>query len=204
MRACHAWAAWSWPPAWVAASARARASRTSLPAAGQDKLLRPLLGTPVLEHTLSALPPDLLNVVVVTRSAAVEALCGRVRVRCVRHEGACQSDTIRQGLRALGGPPGCLFVPGDQPLLTEGSVRALVGEYQRHPGSIVRLPSEDLPALAALEGDQGGSALLARREELGRRVRLVEATHELEVADIDTRDDLERVEGLVRDWEELL
>ena len=136
-----------------------------------------------------------------SRSAAVEALCGRVRVRCVRHEGACQSDTIRQGLRALGGPPGCLFVPGDQPLLTEGSVRALVGEYQRRP---ILWPSEDLPALAALEGDQGGSALLARREELGRRVRLVEATHELEVADIDTRDDLERVEGLVRDWEELL
>ncbi len=189
---------------------------SSLPKAGEDKLLRPLLGTPVLEHTLTSLPADLLNVVVVTRSAAVEALCGRVRVRCVRHEGPFQSDTIRQGLRALGGPPGCLFVPGDQPLLTEKSVRALVGEYQHHPGSIVRLswhgvpaspilwPSEDLPALAALEGDMGGSALLARREELGRRVRLVEATHELEVADVDTREDLERIEGLVRDWEELL
>lgn len=90
------------------------------------------------------------------------------------------------------------------------------GEYQLHPGSIVRLawrgipaspilwPSEDLPALAALEGDAGGSALLARREELGRRVRLVEATHELEVADVDTPDDLERIETLVRDWEELV
>lgn len=188
----------------------------ALPAADEDKLLRPLLGVPVLQHTLASLPADVLNVVVVTRSEAVEGLCEDLGVRCVRHAGAYQSDTIRQGLRALSGVPGCLFVPGDQPMVTEASVRALVGEYQLHPGSIVRLawrgvpaspilwPSEDLPALAALEGDAGGSALLARREELGRRVRLVEATHELEVADVDTPDDLERIETLVRDWEELV
>ena len=188
----------------------------ALPAADEDKLLRPLLGVPVLQHTLASLPADVLNVVVVTRSEAVEGLCEDLGVRCVRHAGAYQSDTIRQGLRALSGVPGCLFVPGDQPMVTEASVRALVGEYQLHPGSIVRLawrgvpaspilwPSEDLPALAALEGDAGGSALLVRREELGRRVRLVEATHELEVADVDTPDDLERIETLVRDWEELV
>lgn len=188
----------------------------ALPGADEDKLLQPLLGVPVLQHTLASLPADVLNVVVVTRSEAVEGLCEDLGVRCVRHAGARQSDTIRQGLRALSGVPGCLFVPGDQPMVTEASVRALVGEYQLHPGSIVRLawrgvpaspilwPSEDLPALAALEGDAGGSALLARREELGRRVRLVEATHELEVADVDTPDDLERIESMVRDWEELV
>lgn len=192
------------------------AETDALPGADEDKLLQPLLGVPVLQHTLASLPADVLNVVVVTRSEAVEGLCEDLGVRCVRHAGAHQSDTIRQGLRALSGVPGCLFVPGDQPMVTEASVRALVGEYQLHPGSIVRLawrgvpaspilwPSEDLPALAALEGDAGGSALLARREELGRRVRLVEATHELEVADVDTPDDLERIETLVRDWEELV
>lgn len=192
------------------------AETDALPGADEDKLLQPLLGVPVLQHTLASLPADVLNVVVVTRSEAVEGLCEDLGVRCVRHAGAHQSDTIRQGLRALSGVPGCLFVPGDQPMVTEASVRALVGEYQLHPGSIVRLawrgvpaspilwPSEDLPALAALEGDAGGSALLARREELGRRVRLVEATHELEVADVDTPDDLERIESMVRDWEELV
>ena len=189
---------------------------STLPGADEDKLLQPLLGVPVLQHTLSALPADALDVVVVTRSEAVEKLCANLGVHCVRHAGAFQSDTIRQGLRALAGVPGCLFVPGDQPMLREESVRSLVGEYQLHPGSIVRLawrgapaspilwPSEDLPALAALEGDSGGSALLARREELGRRVRLVEATHELETADVDTPADLERIESMVRDWEELV
>ena len=174
---------------------------------GANKLVEPLAGVPVLERTLSALPDDLLDVVVVTRHDVVEELCGTVSVRCVRHAGPLQSDTIREGLKALPGVPGCLFVPGDQALLSEPSVRALVKEFQLHPGSIVRLgwrgvpaspilwPSEELPALAAMEGDEGGSALLARRQELGVRVRLVEAARETEVRDVDTREDLGALEA---------
>lgn len=182
---------------------------------GANKLVEPLEGVPVLERTLSALPDDLLDVVVVTRSAEVEELCGTVGVRCVRHAGAHQSDTVREGLKALPGVSACLFVPGDQPLLTEASVRALVGDFQLHPGSIVRLawhgvpaspilwPSEELPALAALEGETGGSSLLSRRVELGVRVRLVEAGSELETKDVDTREDLAALEAALRakgDW----
>ena len=174
---------------------------------GANKLVEPLAGVPVLERTLAALPDDLLDVVVVTRHDEVEELCGTVGVRCVRHELPLQSDTVRVGLKALPGIAGCLFVPGDQPLLREESVRAIVEDFQRHPGSIVRLgwrgapaspilwPSEELPALAALEGDAGGSALLAKRQELGVRVRIVEAQSELEVRDCDTREDLARLEA---------
>lgn len=174
---------------------------------GANKLVEPLAGVPVLERTLAALPDDLLDIVVVTRNAEVEELCETVGVRCARHEGPLQSDTVREGLKRLPGVAGCLFVPGDQALLGEQSVRALVREFQRHPGSIVRLgwhgvpaspilwPSEELPALAAMQGDTGGSALLARRQELGVRVRVVEAAHELEIVDVDTREDLERLEA---------
>lgn len=177
---------------------------------GSQKLVEPLVGVPVLERTLSALPDDLLDIVVVTRSEEVEELCETVGVRCVLHSGSHQSDTIREGLKALPGVPACLFVPGDQPLLREESVRALVADFQTHPGSIVRLgwhgspaspilwPNEELPALAALEGDQGGSALLARRQELGVRVRVVEAQSELEIHDVDTREDLEPLEAALR------
>ena len=55
-----------------------------------------------------------------------------------------------------------------------------------------------MPSLAALEGDTGGSALLARRQELGVRVRVVEAARELEVQDVDTREDLELLESALR------
>ena len=172
-----------------------------------EKLVAPLAGVPVLERTLSALPADLLDVVVVTRWDAVEGLCARRGVRCVRADGPNKSDTVRAGLAALGSPAGCLFVTGDQPLLREGSVRAVVAELVREPGAIVRLawegrpggpvlwPQDTLDGLASLAGDAGGTVLLAGRAELERRVRLAEAADEWELADVDTRDDLARLEA---------
>ena len=179
-----------------------------------EKLLAPLAGVPVLERTLSALPADLLDVVVVTRWPGVEALCERLDVRCVRAGGPLKSDTVRAGLEALGRRAGCLFVTGDQPLLTEGSVRALVSALTREPVAIVRLagsagpgnpvlwPSDTLDALAHLEGDSGGRALLAGHAELVGRVRTVAAADEWELADVDTRDDLARLEAALLEREE--
>lgn len=173
---------------------------------GSNKLLADLCGSPVLAHTLAALPTELLDVVVVTRAPAVRELCEQLGVACVQHAGAYQSDTVREGLKALVDLPGVLFVPGDQACLGEKSVRALVAEFQDHPGSIVRLssngvgaspilwPAEELPALAALEGNAGGSSLFAKRPELRYRVRLVEAASPLELHDIDTQDDLRFIE----------
>lgn len=175
-----------------------------------EKLVSPLAGVPVLERTLAALPADLLDVVVVTRWDAVEALCARLGVRCVRAAGPLKSDTMRAGLAALGRRAGCLFVTGDQPLLGEKSVRAMVAELVREPTAIVRLgwhgrpanpvlwPSDTLAALARLEGDAGGRVLLDGHAELEGRVRLVEAASEQELADVDTPDDLARLEEWVK------
>ncbi len=175
-----------------------------------EKLVTPLAGTAVLERTLEALPRDLLDVVVVTRWDAVEALCERLGVRCVRAAGPLKSDTVRAGLAALGHRAGCLFVTGDQPLLTEGSVRAMVAALTREPTAIVRLawhgqpanpvlwPADMLDALARMDNDTGGRALLAGHAELADRVRLVEAASERELADVDTREDLARLEEWVK------
>ena len=171
-----------------------------------EKLVAPLAGTPVLERTLAALPADLLDVVVVTRWDAVEDLCGRLGVRCVRATGPRKSDTMRAGLEALGRRAGCLFVTGDQPLLTEKSVRSMVAALTREPTAIVRLawrgqpanpvlwPADMLDALARMDNDTGGRALLAGHAELADRVRLVEAADERELDDVDTREDLARLE----------
>ena len=179
-----------------------------------EKLLAPLAGVPVLERTLAALPADLLDVVVVTRWPGVETLCERLGARCVRAGGPLKSDTVRAGLEALGPRAGCLFVTGDQPLLTEGSVRALAAELVREPAAIVRLawrgaagapvlwPTDTLDALARLEGDSGGRVLLASGSGLGGRVRTVLATDEWELADVDTTDDLARLEAALLTREE--
>ena len=179
-----------------------------------EKLTAPLAGVPVLERTLRALPDDLLHVVVVSAHPAVAELCSRLGVRCVEPDGPLKGQTMSAGLAALGGRAGCLFVTGDQPLLTRGSVRRLVGALAREPRSIVRLawrgrpgapvlwPHDLLGALAHIEGDAGGTALLAGHAELSSRVRLVEAADEWELADVDTAEDLERLEAALLGREE--
>lgn len=179
-----------------------------------EKLTAPLAGVPVLERTLRALPDDLLDVVVVSAHLAVAELCSRLGVRCVEPDGPLKGQTMSAGLAALGGRAGCLFVTGDQPLLRQGSVRRLVGALAREPRSIVRLawrgrpgapvlwPHDLLGALAHIEGDAGGTALLAGHAELSSRVRLVEAADEWELADVDTAEDLERLEAALLGREE--
>lgn len=172
-----------------------------------EKLTAPLAGVPVLERTLSALPADLLDVVVVTRWRAVEELCDRLGVRCVVHESPLKSDSVRAGLDAVGPRAGVLFVPGDQPLLAPGSVRALVSSFwdapeavhrlawHGRPGSPVLWPAVTLGALSRLEGDEGGSALLAARSAVEGGVVLVEAADGRELADVDEPGDLEALAG---------
>ena len=112
---------------------------------GSNKLTAPFAGSTVLEHTLAALPSDLLDVRVVTRSADVAALAESCGATAVLHDGPLQSDTIRAGLAAIGDAPACLFVPGDQPLLSEASVRALVLTAAENPDAIIRLAHDGAP-----------------------------------------------------------
>ena len=87
----------------------------------------------------------------------------------------------------------------------------MVAALTREPSAIVRLawhgraanpvlwPADTLDALARLEGDAGGRVLLAGHAELTDRVRLVEAESEWELMDVDTPEDLARLEGALAD-----
>ena len=67
--------------------------------------------------------------------------------------------------------------------------------WRGRPGNPVLWPNDTLGALAQLESDTGGRALLAGHAELEGRVRLVEAADEWELADVDTPEDLARLEA---------
>ena len=192
---------------------------------GKNKLVEPLLGEPVVARAIDCVPAG-MPIVVVSATPEVDAIADARGIERVRPDGfdegvaatLGQSASVRAAAAFArhAGWDACLFLPGDQPLVEHGSVTRMLGVSALRPDVLVRLswrgrpaspalfPSNFYDALSHVEGDAGGSALLARREELGRRVRLVEATHELEVADVDTPDDLERIETLVRDWEELV
>ena len=89
---------------------------------GSNKLLADFNGRPLLCRALDATDTPLLAArIVVTRSAEVEALCQAEGVPCLRHTLPGRNDTVRLGLNALlTAQPrlaGCMFLPGDQPLL---------------------------------------------------------------------------------------
>lgn len=183
---------------------------------GSDKLAAQLAGMPVLQRTLAAVTSAMpvTDVTCVTRAGEkgdrAAAICASVGVACATHGSALLSDTIRRGLAELGPRDAVLFVQGDQPLLAPKSLREMLRVASDNPGRVVRLswqgvpvgptvfPREALGALARLEGDEGGSALLGSGGRLGREAILVEATRSDEAVDVDTPDALVYAESLLR------
>lgn len=176
---------------------------------GSQKLLASLAGSPLLAQTLAALPTDLLDVVVSTRWQELADLAHELGFSAALHGDPDQSASMRAGLEALGPRPGVIFVQGDQPLVSSASLRQIARQMALHPRAIVRLawegrpsspvgwPADLLPMLGALRGDVGGASLLRQRPELLGRVILVEARDQRELLDVDTPEDLARIEELL-------
>ena len=193
---------------------------------GSNKLLADFGGQPMLCRAFAATDTPLLAArVVVTRSAEVKELCEQAQIPVVFHTLPGRNDTVRLGLDALlAAHPeltGCMFLPGDQPLLRRESVEALVrafsasrvcGQTQKETereifrlayraetdpepvvGSPVLFGCEDFAALRTLPEGKGGGVLLRKHPE---RVRLVFAAHREELMDVDTREALARLSRL--------
>ena len=98
---------------------------------GSNKLLDDFGGAPLIVRALDAAEtPALAARVVVTRSPEVAELACKAGVRTILHSLPGRNDTVRLGLEALlselPGLAGCIFLPGDQPLLRKESLEAMV------------------------------------------------------------------------------
>ena len=169
---------------------------------GSNKMLADIKGLPLVVRTIRSVPRT-FDTVVSTRWPEVADLCQDERVACVLHDGALRSESVRAGL-AFGldrGWRGCLFFPGDQPLVSEASFKALVDTFKAgggvvpvrlslhgEPASPVLFPASLFPDLMVLEGKDGGSSLLRGRTD----VQLVEA-RAYELWDVDTSKGVRRV-----------
>lgn len=169
---------------------------------GANKLLAPLAGKQLLEHILDAIPtPCFSQVVAVVSDPEVEALCRHHGVKTVAYEGGPQSQSIRLGLEAVQNAEGCLFVLGDQPLCSTGSIRRLVSAFQAQPQLVHRLayqgkpssptlfPAHLFPALMELAGEHGGMAAVGDTPVL-----YTEAAGPQELWDADTPEKLARIQ----------
>lgn len=196
---------------------------------GSNKLLADFGGRPLLCRALDATnTPQLAARIVVTRSAEVEALCKAEGVPCLVHGLPGRNDTVRLGLDALlAARPdlaGCMFLPGDQPLLQRETVESMVGifgwdtktriERQKETereifrlgfrvrndpspltGSPVLFEKGLFQELLTLPQGMGGSVLLRKYPA---HVHTVYIADRNELADADTPEALAQLEALAR------
>lgn len=189
---------------------------------GGNKLMAELKGKPLIQYALDATEGIFERRVVVTRHKEVEELCRRQGVPVVFHSLPYRSDTVRLGLESLGAgtdagksgteaeikiaPPaengleGCMFCPGDQPMLGRETVASLAlcaasgkntiwrAAWNGQEGSPVLFPAWVFPELLALPEGKGGGVAAGKHREL---VRTVSARSQWELKDVDCLEDLE-------------
>ena len=178
-----------------------------------DKLLADVAGLPLIVRTVASVPADAFERVLCVRDAhvarAVEAAGLAVKTVDVAQGAPLRSEVVRCGLAAGRDRwEGCLFLPGDQPLVSTASFRRLAEAFRKDPtrayrlswegaaGSPVLFPRACFDGLMALSGAQGGGALLRRGEVT---ISLVPAHGTCELLDVDTPADLERAVRCVRE-----
>ena len=172
---------------------------------GGNKLMADFRGRPMIQMALDATEGLFARRVVVTRHEDVAALCREQGIEVLLHDLPHRSDTVRLGLEALGELDGCMFLPGDQPLLRRETVARLLDSWQESPDSIVRPIHEDtvgspviFPAwafseLRNLPKGKGGGVVIRNHphDVLG-----VSVSDPFELADADTPEMLELLQCL--------
>lgn len=114
-----------------------------------------------------------------------------------------QSTSIHQGvLSSRDDTRGYLFVMGDQPFLTKGTLERILDAFNASPtsiivpvygketGSPVLFPASLKDELIALEDDTGGRQVLRAHPDLIRKVQVPSSE---ELLDVDTVEDYERL-----------
>lgn len=196
---------------------------------GTNKLLADFCGQPMLCRAFDATAtPGIAARIVVTRSEEVQALCRAQGVPVLLHSLPGRNDTVRLGLSALLEQlpelSGCMFLPGDQPLLRRETVEAMTerfcqerlypAEWQKETereifrlgfrvrndpspltGSPVLFEKGLFQELLILPQGMGGSVLLRKYPA---HVHTVYIADRNELADADTPEALAQLEALAR------
>lgn len=167
---------------------------------GSNKLMTDFEGSPMILRTLRATESLVQRRVVVTRHEDVAQLCREHGAEVVLHELPHRSDTVRLGLEALGDLDGCMFLPGDQPLLRRETVAELIQCWEANreqiirpvcgdvPGSPVLFPRWAFPELMNLPEGKGGNCVIRNYPD---RVTTMNISDSYELMDADTPETLQ-------------
>lgn len=167
---------------------------------GGNKLMADFHGAPMIQRALEATEDLFSQRVVVTRHEAVADLCREQGIAVVLHDLPYRSVTVRLGLEAMADLDGCMFLPGDQPLLRRETVEMLLEKwkeaqdmivrpiYEDSEGSPVLFPSWAFPELKNLPEGKGGGVVIKNHPQAVCRVSVADP---FELADADTPETLE-------------
>jgi len=178
---------------------------------GEQKLLLPIRGKPVLQWVLeAALAADVAEVICVVRE--LETVRRHISVdprlfwlvNYAADRG--QSTSVIAGLWAIDPKSdGALFLVGDQPLIRRDLLNALIERFENSAAWIVAPSFQGqsrnpvlfrrilFPELLRITGDRGGRGLIEKYRD---KTELVEWDDELAFMDLDVREDYERLNGL--------
>jgi molybdate transport repressor ModE-like protein len=172
---------------------------------GGNKLMADFRGKPMILRALQASESLKIHRVVVTRHQDIAKLCKDLGVDVILHDMPHRSDTVRLGLEFLGNVDGCLFLPGDQPLLRRETVEGMVRQWHENkstimrpfhnetPGSPVLFPQWAFPELLDLPEGKGGGWVIKQHPECVKAF-LVDDPYQL--TDADTPETLELLRSL--------
>ena len=114
---------------------------------GGNKLMADFDGQPLICRALTVTDGLFSHRVVVTRHADVASLCHAQNVPVILHDKPFRNDTIRLGLDEVtrnGDISGCLFCPGDQPLLSRETIINLIDAFLADNKKLFALPFKTL------------------------------------------------------------
>lgn len=170
---------------------------------GGNKLMAPFWGEPMIARILRVTEGIFSSRVVVTCHEDVAAFARGRGADVILHHLPYRSDTVRLGVDAMGQDvAGCVFCPGDQPLLTRQTLQALAQAAGQSPeyfwqvsgeagvGMPVYFPRAWFDRLRALPQGKGGNVLLKEHPELVRFIPV----QSRELQDVDTPEDLYRLQ----------
>lgn len=179
---------------------------------GEQKLLLPLRGKPVLQWVLeAALAAKVDEVICVVRD--LESVRRHISIVDPRlfwlvnyAADRGQSASVTAGLWAIDPKSdGALFLVGDQPMIRKNLIDALIERFENTAAWIVAPCFQGqtrnpvlfrrvlFPELIHITGDRGGRGLIEKYRE---KTALVEWEDELVFMDLDVREDYERLNGL--------
>lgn len=172
---------------------------------GENKLLAPFNGKPMAQWIMDLTEGVFEKRVLVTRHREIADIATHKGIDVVLHSLPGRNDTIRLGLEKLGEVKSCVFLPCDQPLIKRETLEKfkeayysdliLRAEFEGAVGMPVLFPSVFFEELKSLPEGCGGNYVIKKHPD---KVKYISCLDAYELKDIDTKEDLEKLERYVK------